>query len=73
MPERPPEPAHECLEGARRVGGRVPVPHLVDEHGCGHRPAGPQRENGEQGAQPRPPTATAVPSSRSAWVVPRML
>lgn len=54
MAERPPEPSHECLQGARRVRGRVPVPHLVDEHGGRHRPAGPQRENGEQGAQPRP-------------------
>lgn len=73
MAENPPEPADQRLQGTHRVGGRFAVPHLVDEHRGRHRTAGAQRENGQQGAQPRPPMATAVPSSWSACVVPRML
>lgn len=73
MPENPTEPADERLQGAHRVGGRLAVPHLVDQHRGRDRAAGAQCENGQQGAQPRPPMATAVPSSWSACVVPRML
>ncbi|SCF67106.1 hypothetical protein GA0115280_106378 [Streptomyces sp. Cmuel-A718b] len=54
VPQGPPQPADQGLERTGRVGGRVAVPHLVDEV-CGRDgPAGAQRENGEQGAQPRP-------------------
>ncbi len=52
--QRAPEAAHECLQGARGVGRRVAVPHLVDEHPGRDRTSGAQREHGEQGAQPRP-------------------
>ncbi len=50
----PPQPSDQGLEGAGRVGGRVAVPHLVDEDPGRDRPSGAQREDGEQGAQPRP-------------------
>lgn len=54
MAEGPPEPADERLQGAHRVGRRVAVPYLVDEHGGRNGAAGTQSEDGEQGAQPRP-------------------
>lgn len=54
MADGPPEAADERLEGAHRVGRRLAVPHLVDEHGGRDGAAGAQGEDGEQGAQPRP-------------------
>lgn len=54
VPDGPPQPSDQRLERAGRVGGRFAVPHLVDEHADRDRPAGPQREHGEQRAQPRP-------------------
>lgn len=49
-----PEAADECLKGSGGVGGRVAVPHLVDEHPGRDRAPRAQGEHGEQGAQPRP-------------------
>ena len=51
--ERPAQPADQRLQRARRVGGRVAVPHLLHQDARGHAPAGPQGEHGQQGAQPR--------------------
>lgn len=52
--ERPAQPAHQGLQRARGVGGRVRAPHLVDQYGRGHGPSRPQGEHGQQGTQPRP-------------------
>lgn len=51
--ERAPQPAHERLERAGGVGGRVRAPHLVHQHAHGHGPSGPQRQHAEQRTQPR--------------------
>jgi hypothetical protein len=51
--EGPAQPADQRLQRARRVGGRVAVPHLVDQQPGRHGTAGPQGEHGQQGAQPR--------------------
>lgn len=52
--ERPAQSAHERLDRARRVGGRLTVPDLVHEHRHRDLPAGAQGEDREQGTQPRP-------------------
>lgn len=52
--ERPAQPPDQRLQRRGRVGGRVGVPHLVDQDGGGHGPARPQREHGQQGTQARP-------------------
>lgn len=54
VPDGPAQPPDQGLECGGRVGGRFAVPHLVDEHADRDRAAGPQREHGEQRAQPRP-------------------
>ncbi|CAM5441871.1 hypothetical protein SMICM304S_10692 [Streptomyces microflavus] len=53
-PQRPPQPPDQRLERPGRVGGRIAVPHLADQHSGRDGPPGVQREDGEQGAQPRP-------------------
>ncbi len=52
-PERSPKPPHQRLHRAGRVGGRLPVPHLVHENAHRDGTAGPQREHGQKSTQPR--------------------
>ena len=66
VPERPPQPADQRLQRAGRVGGRVAVPHLVDEHSArapSARAAARARSAARAAALRR--AATGVPSSRS--------
>lgn len=49
--ERSPGPPDQGLQGGGPVGGRCPVPDLVDEDAGRDRAAGPQREHGQQGPQ----------------------
>ncbi len=48
VPERPPQPGDQRLQGGHRVGGRIRVPHLGDEQPGRHHPPRPQRERGQQ-------------------------
>lgn len=52
--DRPPQPPHQRLHRARRVGRRVAVPHLVHQEAHRDGPAGPQSEHGQQRTQARP-------------------
>lgn len=52
-PEGPAQPPDQRLQRARRVGGRVPGPHLLHQKPRGYAPAGPQRQYGQQGTQSR--------------------
>ncbi|AWZ17533.1 hypothetical protein DRB96_41775 [Streptomyces sp. ICC1] len=61
VPERPPQPSHQRLEGGRAVGRRVAVPDLGDERARRHRPPGPQRERGQERAQARPADGDGAP------------
>lgn len=49
-----PQPSDEGLERTGGVGGGIAVPHLADQDPCRNGPPGAQREDGEEGAQPRP-------------------
>ena len=70
--ERPAQPAHQRLQRARRVGGRVAAPHLVDQDAAGTVRPARSASTVSRARSRAPPTGTGVPSGRSAWVVPRM-
>ncbi len=55
VPERPPQPGDQRLQGRHRVGRRIAVPHLDHEQPGGHHPPRPQRER----CQERPKACSA--------------